>query len=445
LTINAGNDIVFEGGTGSNSFAQANAGAGGSLTLRAGNDIRLISTPGGPVTVNAFNGATLTMIAPEQVWGGFVRSDGGPGGGTVQLGGAISASVAPRFALASGQDFGLGVVPGSGPSSYLSTTQPLYVGTAGTGRIDLRGSVTATDIGLYSSESIRVDATVTATKSGTALRVVAGQSFINNVEGSALVVPTGRFLLYVDHLDSIVGPTPGPTNFSLYNRTHLTHPPSSLAGFTGNRIIYAERPTLTLTGETLSKQFGTSATPGFKVAGLLSGDTLGTALTAPPVVTSAGAPASAAVGAYPTMVEATASVQGYALSRIDGTLTVVPPTATVPNAAVPSDLIRDFLRGVPPNTPGDATFRTTVLLAPPVLEGPFVLTYSLGSVTQQAPAANALAPAGFVPAAGVVAESAQEGGLPACGGPINAGPLSTGCSPTIQVESFWETRRAVAQ
>jgi filamentous hemagglutinin family protein len=612
LTIEA-RDIVFEGGTGSNSFAQANAGAGGSLTLRAGNAIRLISTPGGPVTVNAFNGATLTMIAPSQIWDGVVRSDGGSGGGTVQLGGAISASVAPRFALALGQDFGLGVLPGSGPSSYMSTTQPLYVGTLGTGSIDLRGPVTATKLGLYSHESIRVDAPVTATDPGTALRVAAGRSFINNAGSGALVTddPKGRFLLYVDHLDSIVGPTPGPTNFPLYNRPFVTNPPSSLVGFAGNRIIYAEQPTLTLTGETLSKQYGTIGTPGVEVAGLRPGDTLGTALTAPPVVTSAGAPAPADVGAYPTMVAATASVQGYALSRVDGTLTVtpaplgvsanpqtreyglpdptltfnatgfllgqtpataltgalgrapgqnvgsylinqgdlagrnyaisftpnnlnitpallsvtaddairlagtpnptfsatfngfrlgdtpaslggtlafttpatitspfgdypimpagvtsnnyaitfidgtltvlgglppvVPPTATIPNAAVPSDLIRDFVRGVPPNTPGDATFRTTVLLAPPVLEGPFVLTYSLGSVTQQAPAAAALAPAGFVPAAGVVAESAQEGGLPACGGPINAGPLSTGCSPTIQVESFWETRRAVAQ
>jgi filamentous hemagglutinin family protein len=622
VTIQA-RDILFEGGTGSNSFAQVNAGPGGSLTLRANNSIRLTSTPGGPATVNAFDGATLTMIAPTQTWDGVVRSDGGPGGGAVQLGGTITASVQPRFDLAPGQDFGLGVLPGSGPSSYLSTTQPLYVTTRGTGSIDLRGPVTVTRGGLYSRESVRVDAPVTATESATDLVVAAGRRFINNAGPGALVAAglNGRFRLYVDRFDSIVGPQPSPTNYSLYNRPFETNPPSSLVGFDGNRIIYAEQPTLTLTGETLSKQYGTVATPGFIVAGLRPGDTLGTALTGPPLVASGGAPATADVGAYPTTVAATASVQGYALSLVDGTLTVtpaplavaanpqtreyglpdppltyvatgfvvgdtsasaltgalarvpgenvgvyainqgtlaarnytiaytgngfsitpaplsvtaddatrafgapnpaftasfagfrlgdtpasltgtltfstpatpaspagaylitpsgvaspnyaitfidgtlivfggpppvVPPSvpplpvlASVPaisDAAVPADVIRDFVRGVPPNTPGDATFRTTVLLAPPVLDGPFVLTYSLGSVTQGAPAAGALAPAGFVPAAGVVAEAAQGGVPPSCGGPINAGPVPAGCASTTQVESFWQTRSALAQ
>lgn len=611
-------DIVFEGGTASNSFAQANAGPGGSLTLRASNSIQLNSTPGGPATVNAFNGATLTMIAPTQNWDGVVRSDGGPGGGSVQLGGAITASVGPRFDLAPGQDFGLGVLAGSAPSSYRSMTQPFYITTRSTGSIDLRGPVTATRIRLQSRESVRLDAPVTATLSGTDLVVAAGRRFINNAGPGALVAAgrRSRFLLYVDRFDSIVGSEPGPTNFSLYNRPFERTPPSSLAGFGGNRIVYAEQPTLTLTGEALSKQYGTVATPGFTVAGLRPGDTLGTALTGPPVVTSAGAPATADVGVYPTSVTAAASGQGYALSLVDGVLAVtpaplavaadpqtreygladpsltyavtgfvvgdtpasalsgalarapgenvgvyainqgtlaarnyaitfignaftitpaplsvaaddatrafgapnppftasfagfrlgdtpasltgtltfstpatpaspagaypitpdgvtspnyaiafidgtlsvigapppvVPPPAptTVPaiaDASVPADVIREFVRGVPPNTPGDATFRTTVLLAPPVLEGPFVLTYSLGSVTQLAPVAGALAPAGFVPAAGVVAEAAQEGVPPSCGGPINAGPAPSGCASTTQIESFWQTRSSLAQ
>jgi filamentous hemagglutinin family protein len=615
VTIGA-RDIVFEGGTGSNSFAQANAGPSGSLTLRASNSIRLTSTPGGPATVNAFDGATLTMIAPTQIWDGVVRSDGGSGGGAVHLGGAITASVQPRFDLAPGQDFGLGVLPGSGPSSYLSSTQPLYVTTRATGTIDLRGPVTATAVGLYSRESVRVDAPVTATQSGTDLAVAAGRRFINNAGPGALVAAglRSRFLLYVDRFDSIVGPAPGPTNYPLYNRPFDTTPPSSLASFVGSRIIYAEQPALTLTGETLSKQYGTVATLGFITAGLRPGDTLSTALTGPPVVASAGAPANAVVGAYPTAVSAAASAQGYALSLVDGTLTVTPaplavmadaqtreyglpdppltyaatgfvlgdtpasaltgaltrvpgenvgvyainqgtlaaqnyaitftgnaftitpaplsvtandssrafgapnppftasfagfrlgdtlasltgtltfstpatsaspagaypitpagvaspnyvitfidgtlsvfggpppvaPTpVTVPvisDAAVPADLIRNFVRGVPPNTPGDATFRTPVALAPPVLQGPFVLTYSLGSVTQQAPVGAGLAPAGFVPAAGVIAEGAQEGVPTPCGGPINAGAIPAGCSSTTQVESFWQTRSALEQ
>lgn len=611
VTIRA-SDIVFEGGTGSGSSAQASAGPGGSLTLRASNGIRLSSTAAGAAAVNAFNGATLTMIAPAQAWDGVVRSDGGPGGGAVQLGGAITASVAPRFDLGPGQDFGLGVLPGSVASSYWSATQPLYVGTRETGSIDLRGPVTATRIGLYSRESVRIDAPIITTASATSLVVAAGQHFINNAGPDALVADgsRGRFLLYMDRFDSLVGPAPGPTGFPLYNRPFETTPPSSLVGFAGSRIVYAEQPTLTLTGETLAKQYGTVAVPGFVVAGLRPGDTLDTALAGPPVVSSAGAPASADVGTYPTIVAATASVQGYALSLvdgalrvtpapltisahpqtreygladppltyavtglvagdtsasaltgalaraagedvavyaisqgtlaarnyaitfigngfsitpaplsitaddatrpfgvanppfsavfsgfrlgdtpsslsgtlafstpatlaspagaypitpsgvagrnytitfIDGTLTVVgaaPPVPTMPaatDASVLAESFRDFARGVPPNTPGDATFRTTVLQAPPVLAGTFVLTYSLGSVTQQAPATAASPPAGFTPAAGLASAATEEAMPPACGGPVNAGPLPAGCAPATQVENFWQTRSALAQ
>ena len=51
-------------------------------------------------------------------------------------------------------------------------------------------------------------------------------------------------------------------------------------------------------------------------------------------------------------------------------------------------LTAPFARGVPPYTPGDASFRTTAAEAPPAIDNPFGLTYSLGDVVQLAPRAR---------------------------------------------------------
>ncbi len=71
------------------------------------------------------------------------------------------------------------------------------------------------------------------------------------------------------------------------------------------------------------------STPGYGTAGLRPGDSLATALASGPNVTSQGTPAKASVGSYATRVTATASGQGYALTLVNGRLTVDPAPLTV--------------------------------------------------------------------------------------------------------------------
>ena len=79
----------------------------------------------------------------------------------------------------------------------------------------------------------------------------------------------------------------------------------------------------------------------------------------------------------------------YAIAFVDGTLTVAPQTPVPATRASPTRWgasgVEPYARGVPPLTPGDASFRTTVAEAPPALANPFDLTYSLGEIVQLAP------------------------------------------------------------
>jgi hypothetical protein len=101
-------------------------------------------------------------------------------------------------------------------------------------------------------------------------------------------------------------------------------------------------------------------------------------------------------------------------------------------------LAEPYRTGVPPLTPGDASFRTTVAEAPPSLENPFALTYSLGEIVQLAPVAAPGAGAqGFVPAAGGVPADATPSAD--CGGPVNRGAPPAGCTRQSVAESYWTT------
>ena len=157
--------------------------------------------------------------------------------------------------------------------------------------------------------------------------------------------------------------------------------------------------------------------------------------------------------------------RNYDIAWIDGTLAVQPARPQPPQPPLPpeppqppvppvatgltplNDLTREFGRGVPPLTPGDASFRTTVTEAPPAIDSPFALTYSLGEIVQLAPQGVAGAQTGgfvaasgeFVPASGNI-ESADPANANAtdaeCGGPINTGDVA-GCERLTATENFW--------
>lgn len=331
---NSSSDIVLRGarvkvrgGTTETAFAEVVTGAGGAITVDATDE--LLVTGGTAGRIAALNGADLSMSGEAQTWNGEIRAgSGGHTGGNVFLSGAITAGVEPVFGLAEGARFTLTrLTPHGHPSSYASPV-PLAVSTKGTGTVEIGGAVSAAQVSLISEERVGlgVGASLTATgasETGAPLVVAAGRQFRNDAGANVLKTTASgsRWLVYIDKFAGMTRTEPGDRGFDLYGRSPTDTPPG-VVSHTGNRIIYAERPVLTITGESLRKTYGETVTPGVSVAGLRTGDSLTTALASGPSVGSDGSVASAGAGSYATEVAATASSQGYLLQLVDGTLDV---------------------------------------------------------------------------------------------------------------------------
>lgn len=630
LAVTAGTGILVEGGTtdgqwvrigtetsagavtlvapmidvlaGAGGVAELVAGAGGALTLSA-QDLTLRDSPAHSARIAARGGSALTIDADRQTWAGAVEAGTGTAdGGDVRLSGAISATVRPLFSLAPNAGFTLAAATGGGTTSSYGSPLALDVSTSGTGGVSLGGPVTAARITMVSQERVRLGtaARLTGTGAGDAVVLAAGRHFVNAAGADALAADNGRWLVYVDRFAGAEGTLPVAGRFDLYGRTHAANPPEAL-GFAGNRMVWGERPVLTLTADTLRKTYGQAAAPGFAMSGLRPGDSLATALVSAPSVTSSGAPARAAARSHATRVVATSSSQGYVLTLVPGTLAVDPAPLTVtasdarrtygaadpsftgsitgfvagddagllggalafaaaatasspvgsyaitpsgltvpggnyaityvpgslavdpaplavtaldasrrvgdpdpafaarydgfvlgedpgalggslrfltaaapaspagryaltpagllsgnyaisyrpgtltvqpalpaPPATIPAVAggVHPFRRGVPPLTPGDASFRTTIAEAPPAIANPFDLTYSLGDIVELAPLTPGTPAAadtqGFVPAAGGLAPEPSDG---ACRGSVARG--DDGCGRRRITESYW--------
>ena len=320
--------IELRGGAAGNTFAEVLGGPGGGLRMEAREIV--VQSGADQALVQAFGGAPLTMLAESQLWNGPVRAGTGAGagnGGDVRLAGAITAGHQPTFGLAPDRSFRLeDRTPAGAPSSYVSS-QPFVVTTLGIGSIDIGAPVSARRITLVSEERVTLGARgrLAASDPGNALVVAAGRRFRNEYgpEAFALADPGARWLLYLDDFDGLTGAAPAGAEFDLYNRPYARTPPAAIA-FPGNRIVYGAQPVLQLVAGSGRKTYGSSFAPGVEALGLRDGDSLSTALVAPPVATSAGSAPQADAGTYATTVAATASAQGYALQRVDGTLTVDP-------------------------------------------------------------------------------------------------------------------------
>ena len=258
------------------------------------------------------------------------------GTGDTTLTGDITASTGPRFELNPGSDFTLA------SGSYSSAGQPLNVITstdAGTGgMIHIAGPVEATTVLLQTDGGVRFDsgARVTGTAADTSVIVAAGNAFRNDAGADVLQTTAAgaRWLLFVDTFAGLTGTEPASGQFDLYNRAYQPATPDSIgATFAGNRIVYAEQPVLWFTANSLTKTYGDDVTGllGFTVAGLRSGDSEATALTAPATVASTGAAAAAEVNDSPFAISVTANAsdQGYLVETSDGTLTINPAPLTI--------------------------------------------------------------------------------------------------------------------
>jgi filamentous hemagglutinin family protein len=395
ITMNAG-DIQVVGGTGSGSPGSVRA-SGGAITMQASSSIA-VTSGASPGSAQALDGTSLTMRAPVQTWNGQVQSGTAvsPTGGTVTLAGSISASVQPIFNLASGSHFTLEPTgPGAVTSAYGSNL-PLRVDTRGTGTIEIGAPLRADRVVLVSEERVGIGAAgqVNSIGAGDAIVIAAGRQFRNDAGASALRLgtngPAGRWLIFLDTIGTIVGAEPAPRQFDLYDRQFNYADPArsdiatqivALDVLPGNRIVYGEKPIITVTAETLAKVYGNAVSPGATINAPRLNDPLADVLIGGTTSTSPGAVATAPVGPYTTTpiaaLTAQAIQQRYVLELVLGTLTVAPAPLTV----TANDATRPY--GAP-NPPFGATYTGFVLG-----QDPSVLGGTLGFTTTATQASNA--------------------------------------------------------
>ena len=179
------------------------------------------------------------------------------------------------------------------------------------------GIATAGNLTIASGASVAGDSPVLA----------MGGVFVNNAGASAVTANTGRWLVYA------AGPTGNMFGGLDSHNTAVwgTSYPTAVTA-QGNRYVFAQQVTLTVTALDAEKSFGeTSGFNGFTVSGFpngIAGAFLGDVpanLTGSPFLSSAGAAANAASGTYDIAIargSLASSGNGYGFSFLGGKLTV---------------------------------------------------------------------------------------------------------------------------
>ena len=331
LTLNAGRDIDVTGAVQGFGTASLNAGrdivingcgcggvAGNDVLLSAVRDIQVDSGIGATQTVTLLAGRDITDTADGRILAVGLRAVAATGG----------------VNLSNSTGHGVGTIAGSasGAFSYKQDGN-LTIGSVGAsnGLASTNGGVTV-DAG---SGGITVD-TLARVIANSAI-VLAGATFKNNRGSDAVVSTAGRWLIYA----SAPG-TASDYNGLNSNNTAIwatTYPTPVTAS--GNRYVFAFAPTVTVSPDNVSKVYGQvpvltySALSGLQseVAGAYLADTLATATTGAPVLTSAGSAANATVAGGPYLITialgSLAGLNGYSVN-VGGTgnLTVTPATLT---------------------------------------------------------------------------------------------------------------------
>jgi len=315
LTLQASNDITV------NSAITANnpAGNGGHLTLQAGRSILVNAA------ITTDNG-NLTLIGNDRLANGVVDAQRDAGAAVITLGAAVDAGTGT-----------VDVQLRDGAGKTNTAAGAITLGTVTAGKVSAVNS--------SASGGLTLDGTVTASGTGDAVVLASNGAFTNNAGAGALsLTGGGRWLVYSD--------APATASFgnldsgqrAIWNASYATLAPGIVAQ-TGNRYLFAYRPTLTYTSTDLAKTYGDDAAASlasaYTVSGLNAGvanaylgDTLGSVVSGSASVTSTGASAAAGVAGSPyaiTVAQGSPSAStGYALAfNSAGLLTVTPRAVTV--------------------------------------------------------------------------------------------------------------------
>jgi hypothetical protein len=281
--------------------------AGGTLRGNGNASLTGTVTQTGAATLSATAGSTLTLNGTVNA-GAFATTISGPG------------SVA---AANTGNNFSTVNIAGANNVSLRDANAI----TLGGGASTLTGNLVVQATG-----NITVANTVTTTGGDITL---AGANFINTAGASALSA-SGRWLVYAG---TVTGNTFGGLlsgNQAIWGTSY----PAAVSQ-TGNRYVFANSPTLTVTSVNRSKTYGQDGAPivagAYTATGFINAATYGNVFTQDTqanTVTgnaiSAGSPTTAIVGSYPIDVTPVTATTGYTLTKFNtGNLTVNPAPLTI--------------------------------------------------------------------------------------------------------------------
>jgi len=362
--VTAGTLRIGSSSVGAISVTGAIAPTGSStLHLRSGAGIsqtgtisvtNLAVTAGGAVALASANNAVTTFAATTGSSNGAIafRDDTGFAIGTVDAVAGVNAGTGNLTLTSTGTvtqsaaitAAGLSLNGTGGAYTLAHASNAVSTVAASTGNIDvglsgaasigtvgaLAGVTTTGTVKLTSGGNLTIasGASVSANGTGDALVLAANGTFTNSAGSSALsVTGGGRFLVFSN--SPLTSSTGSVSALPLYNRSFTFGDRTyTTVSNSGNRFVYSYAPTLTVTPDSVSRTYTGSTITGltYTITGLVSGDTLGNAVSGTGTISGAGRN----VGSYTLTAGAgtLASDLGYAFSYGTGTLTVTKKALT---------------------------------------------------------------------------------------------------------------------
>lgn len=301
-----GQDVTFASGrSGASSLTKM---GGGTLTLAGANSFS------GPITIN---GGALDLAGSLNL--GAANAAIFVGAGTTLTGtGVLTAAALELSGMGNTSLTGsnaVGEISAVGPIGALSfnTMQSLGVGAIGAiGAVRLSASGAGSDLTLRSGG-------IASLASGDAVVLSAGRGFINQIGSGAVSAVSGRWLIYASAPTASVFNGLDSANRAIWNAP-LAMLNSGSVSAAGNHYLFAYQPMVRFTSINDRKTYGTDVISAlasdYTISGIESGqsgaylaDSAAIAFTGAPLVSSAGAEASASVAGSP-----------YAINVAQGTL-----------------------------------------------------------------------------------------------------------------------------
>ena len=355
VTLQANNDIFVKSGI------DATGGtAGGALTMQAGRSITVL---GDIITGNR----DLNLTANDSLANGVNDAYRDAGIATLSMG-ADKQGVAAKIDAGTG-NVSLLMADGSDKTNHMAGSISVNSITGATIKLINQGNGAGTvgdlpnlaanccgfDLGyrgIGADVTLNAGAVLSASGAGTAVTLAAKGNFNNNSGNGAGSIamsdPAARWLVYANAPDGSTYGGLDSQNTAIWNASYTGTPVTQ----TGNRYVFAYRPTITVGTQNVSKTYGEDLTTGTTladrvvsltgaqaaVAGAYLGDTVATALSGSITATSAGAAANAGVagGPYAITVDLSGATgnNGYAVALGSNT----PRTITVAAKALTASL-----------------------------------------------------------------------------------------------------------